>query len=181
MVQRHLNLHSVIKTCRSPCTAESGSRKQNKKRYGVLCSLFSWLWKIMSVYWVLSCFRVTHWSADVDWVQVGWVVGLTALAGCHCGRHAVRGVHWGDIPAAWGLPGQLPTFCWWQVTWLELFKKVGWRGKNTIMAFLELCYVLLLRLVLVTRWNGRSSWGSLLVSWEDQGTRLTSCFLNAVA
>lgn len=42
-------------------------------------------------------------------------------------------------------------------------------------------YILLLRLVLVTRWKGRSSWGSLLVSWKDQGIRLTSCFLNAVA
>lgn len=58
-------------------------------------------------------------------------------------------------------------------------------------------YILLLRLVLVTRWKragpaeariaiepGEDNFGlpcSLLVSWEDQGIRLTSCFLNAVA
>lgn len=66
----------------------------------------------MSVYLVLFCFRMTHLSADVDFVQVGWVVGLTALAACHRGRHAARGSMeeksqqpgdcWGSFPLSAG-------------------------------------------------------------------------------
>lgn len=48
--KRNLNPQTVIKICRSPSAAMSGSRKQDKERYGMLCSLFSCPWKIMSVY-----------------------------------------------------------------------------------------------------------------------------------
>lgn len=69
--QRNLNPQTGIKICRSLMAARSASRKQDKERYRMLCSLFSCPWKIMSAYQVLSCFGMTHLSADVDFVQVG--------------------------------------------------------------------------------------------------------------
>lgn len=39
-------------------------------------------------------------------------------------------------------------------------KNIWWRWKNTIMGFLELSFIFFCwRLVLVTRWKSRSSWG----------------------
>lgn len=70
-VQRNLNPQTGMKICRSPMAARNASRKQDKERYRMSCSLFSCPWKIMSAYQVLSCFGMTHLSADADFVQVG--------------------------------------------------------------------------------------------------------------
>lgn len=144
---------------------------------------------------------MTHLSADVDFVQVGWAVGLTALAGCHRDRRAVRGVHRGEIPRN---PGGLEIAR--AVSHFLLMRSYIAGGVQINLMEVEklyrngvsrvVFYILLSRLILVTMWNSRSNsgvrshlaWGkhtfdlprSLLASWEAQGIRLTSWFVDAV-
>lgn len=103
------------------------------------------------VYRVLSCFRMTHWSADAGFVQAGWAVGLT---GCHCGRRAARG-------APRRNPSGLEAAR--AVSHLLLMRSYMAGGVQVNLRETEklyhsvvsrvVFYILLLMLVLVTMWN----------------------------
>lgn len=162
MALRNLNPQAVIKICRSPSAATSNSREQDKKRYRIWHLLFSCLWKVMSVYWDLSCFRMTHLSADVDSVQVGQAMGLRALASSHwacqaCCKGSASSWNPSSLETARAVSHFLLMRSYMaggdQINLMEI-EKLFRNGISRVVV-----YILLSKLFLVTVWNSRSDSG----------------------